>query len=475
MKKGYIPKDQRKKILLITDDIRMHSGVGSVGRELVLHTAHHFNWVNLGGAINHPDKGKRFDLSQETDKQMGLEDSSVFVYPIEGYSNAEFLRNIINMEQPDAIFLITDPRYFVWLFEIENEIRARIPIVYLNIWDDLPAPLYNRPYYESCDALLAISKQTKNINELVLGEGVKNKIIEYVPHGINTDVFFPVDKEDQEYQEFIKKITKGREYDFVMFFNSRNIRRKQIQDALLSFKLFLDSLPKEKAEKCLFILNTQPIDENGTNLFAVIEYFFGKDTKNILISGSSLAAKHLNYLYNYADVQILTSSAEGWGLSLTEALVTGTPIIGNVTGGIQDQMRFEDENGNWINFSKELPSNHTGKYKKCGEWAFPVFPNNRSLVGSIPTPYIYETRCSIEDTLKVIKEVYSLGKEELKRRGLKGREWALGDESGFTAVKMGEKVISSLDKMFSTWKPKERYEVIKFEESENLCPHNLSY
>jgi len=54
----YLPPEQRKKILLITDDIRVHSGVGTVGREVVVHTAHHFNWVNLGGSISHPEVGK---------------------------------------------------------------------------------------------------------------------------------------------------------------------------------------------------------------------------------------------------------------------------------------------------------------------------------------------------------------------------------------------------------------------------------
>ena len=47
MKKGYIPKDQRKKILLLCDDMRTHSGIGTVAKEVVLHTAHHFNRVQL--------------------------------------------------------------------------------------------------------------------------------------------------------------------------------------------------------------------------------------------------------------------------------------------------------------------------------------------------------------------------------------------------------------------------------------------
>ena len=63
MKKGYIPKDKRKKILLLSDDIRTHSGIGTMSREIVMNTCHHFNWLNLGGAVKHPENGKGFDIS----------------------------------------------------------------------------------------------------------------------------------------------------------------------------------------------------------------------------------------------------------------------------------------------------------------------------------------------------------------------------------------------------------------------------
>ena len=88
----YIPKDNRKKIILISDDIRVHSGVATIAKEIVLHTCHHFNWVNIGGAINHPDKGKKLDLSIESNKVAGIDDSHVMMYPINGYGDIEFLR-----------------------------------------------------------------------------------------------------------------------------------------------------------------------------------------------------------------------------------------------------------------------------------------------------------------------------------------------------------------------------------------------
>jgi len=473
---AYLPQNERKKILLICDDIRVHSGVATVARELVLNTAQHFNWVNIGGAINHPEQGKRLDLSSDTNDNTGLIDSSITLYPTNGYGDANLIRQLISIEKPDAIFLITDPRYFIWLFQIENEVRKKMPIIYLNIWDDYPAPMYNRGYYESCDALLAISKQTKNINELVLGDKAKKKIIEYVPHGLNEEVFTPLDKKDKELVEFRKKLFGGKEFDFVMFFNSRNIRRKQIPDTLLAYRLFVDSLTDEQARKCAFVLHTQIVDDNGTDLEAVREMLFGSDSKyNIIFSSQVLDPKGMNLLYNCSDVQILLTNNEGWGLSLTEAILAGNPIIANVTGGMQDQMRFSKK-GKWIDFDADFPSNHNGTIKEHGEWSFPVYPTNRSIQGSPLTPYIWDDRCNAEDAAEQIKIVYNLGKAKRKELGLKGREWALSDEAGFTAENMGKKVINTLDKLFKTWKPREKYEFVNANETQDkVVPHKLVY
>jgi glycosyltransferase involved in cell wall biosynthesis len=461
MKEGYLPKDQRKKILLMCDDIRMPSGIGTVGKELVIGTAHRYNWVNIGGAIKHPDAGKRLDLSPDTNVNAGIEDSSVTMYPINGYGDASLLRNIINIEKPDAIFLITDPRYWAWLFSLENEIRKNIPIAYLNIWDDYPAPYYNEAFYEACDALFGISKQTVNINKLVLGDKSKSKIIKYVPHGLNPQVYFPIKnkEKDKELQTFKKHLFGGKDYEYVVFFNSRNIRRKQVPDTILAFSHFVENLPLEKREKVALLLHTQPIDENGTDLHAVVETLV-PEYCNIIFTQGRYGPKEMNYLYNLADIQILLTSNEGWGLSLTEAMLTGTPIIANVTGGMQDQMRFEFEDGTWIDFDADFPSNHRGTYKKHGKWAFPVYPTSRSVQGSPATPYIFDDRCNWEDAAERIAEVYNLSKKERQARGNKGKEWALSNEAGFTQDHQANRIIKGMDELFSTWKPREKFEFI---------------
>ena len=474
---NYLPQNERKKIMLICDDIRVHSGVATVAREMVINTAHHFNWVNIGGAINHPEKGKRFDISGDTNTNAGIEDASVFLYPVDGYGDADLIRQLIEMEKPDALMLITDPRYFEWLFAIENEIRKQMPIIYLNIWDDLPTPLYNKSYYESCDALLAISKQTKLINELVLGEKAENKVIEYIPHGLNEKHFYPIkdEAEKAELEKMKANLFGGEEKDFVVFFNSRNIRRKQIPDTMLAFRYFLDRLPKEKAEKCAMVLHTEVISEHGTDLEAVRKILFHKYPNAIYFSTEKLLPQQLNQLYNIADAQILLTSNEGWGLSLTEAILAGTVIIANVTGGMQDQMRFEDGFGNWWDPTPELPSNHTGRLKNHGSWAFPVYPTNRSIQGSPKTPYIFDDRCTSEDACERIFEIYSLDKTLRDELGEHGRAWALG-EAGFTGEAMGDRAIMALDKLFNTWTPREKYELINCNEvKEDIINHELLY
>ena len=52
-KKGYIPKDQRKKILFLADDMRVTSGVGTMAREIIEGTAHRFNWVQVAVSYTH--------------------------------------------------------------------------------------------------------------------------------------------------------------------------------------------------------------------------------------------------------------------------------------------------------------------------------------------------------------------------------------------------------------------------------------
>ena len=471
MKKGYIPQNQRKKILMLSDDIRTHSGVGNMAKEIVVNTAHYFNWVNLGGAVKHPEAGKGFNVSEDISKIAGIEDAYVRVWAVDGYGNQDILRSVISQEKPDAIIHFTDHRYWVWLYSMENEIRQNCPLIFYTIWDDLPYPMWNREFYRSDDMLLCISKQTKNLVENVLRDHPKPGRIQYVPHGIDEKKFYPIIN-DFEFEAFKEKVLGKEKQDFVVFWNSRNIRRKNPADIILAWRIFLDQLPVEKAKKCTLLMKTEAVFEHGTDLPAVIETMCNPEIHKVKIIHKRLDEKHMNYLYNCSDAHMFFTDNEGWGLGLTESLTAGRMIIAPVQGGMQDQMRFEDKNGDWINFSTEHPSNADGKYKKCGEWAMPIFPKTRSVKGSPMTPYIFASQCSIEDAAIALMKVYKMGPEERERRVSAGREWVLSDESGFTAKVMGQRFIDNINNLLKEWKPQPRFTITKVDDSTKLNNYN---
>ena len=478
-KTGYIPKELRKNILMIVDDIRFTTGCGNMGRAIVLGSAHRFNWSIIGSGVNHPDAGKRLDMSEESNKLIGIDDSSIIMYPFNGYGNIEFVRDVIKHENIHAIFFITDPRYYEWLFKSEHELRQKVALIYLQIWDDEPGPLYNKSAYRSCDALLCISRQTESLTKIVLGEYADEKYIRYIPHGVNQNHFYPINNDHPQYaelQKFRKEILKGKEYDFILGFNSRNIRRKSIPDTLLAFKTFLDRLSPDQASRCAFVLHTQPVDDNGTDLYAVREMLFGDKQDQIIFSDLRAPTEYMNFLYNIFDVTVLLSSNEGFGLSILESLMSGTPVIGNVTGGIQDQARFEDDNGNWIEFDEKFSTNHLGRYKDCGEWFFPVFPSNVSLQGSPMTPYILDDRIDFREAADMIYEAYTSYEEALIGRGQAGRDWVMSGESMMSEDKMCQNVMGSIEDVLSEWQPRDRYHIRKIEPRPlKYLKHPISY
>ena len=469
---------KKKKILLLGDDFRLPSGIGTVSKEIIFNTVHKFDWVQIGGALQHPEAGQFLDISKDVQAETGVADASVKLIPYNGYGDRTILFAILNQEKPDAILHFTDPRYWTWLYQLEHEIRTtfKVPIAYYSIWDDLPFPMWNAPYYASCDMIMGISKQSDIIHQEVLKQNgfnvvnyddgavptnVKpNQIITgYVPHGLNHKVFKPDTKSDS-YKAMMKQWKTDAGVDFIVMWNNRNIRRKQPGDLILAFKHFVNQLPEEQRSKVALLMHTQPIDDNGTDLYAICKTL-APECK-IVFSEQKLSATDLNALYNVADVVVNIGSNEGWGLSSTEAMLSGTPIINNVTGGLQDQCGFEDEDGNWLCFDGEFTTNHMGRFKKHGIWAKPVFPSNRSLQGSPQTPYIFDDRVNFEDVGDAMMYWYNMTEETRAVCGYEGRQWSLAN--GLTSEQMGNKMIEMFTYLFeSKQESRSRYTLHKVE------------
>ena len=449
---------KKKKILLLSDDLRMTSGIATMSKEIVLGTLHKYDWVQLGASIQHPEFGKIVDVNDDVRKRTGIKNANLKIIPYNGYGDMGILRKLINEEKPDAILHFTDPHYWQWLYDNEHEIRQQVPILYYHIWDNLPDPKYNRDYYESCDWLGCISKQTygivsrvgKMIDEVTYNP-LKNWQVSYVPHGINPETFKPL----PEVSDDVKKLVYGeKEYDFILFYNNRNIRRKQPSDVIYSYKLFCDKLSKEDADKCLLLMHTASVDENGTDLPAVI-----KDLcpYNVKFTGVKLEQDKLNEIYNLVDCTINIANNEGFGLATAESLMAGTPIIASVTGGLQDQMGFGYKEDDYISFGT-LHNRRIHGSTIHGEWVIPVWPSATNLNGSVPTPYIFDDRVNNEEVSTSIGIVYGWTKEERKERGLKGREFMINNLSNKI---MCDKMIKGIETTLKNWKPRKRFDLYK--------------
>jgi glycosyltransferase involved in cell wall biosynthesis len=461
-----LPRSERKTILLLSDDLRRHSGISTMSREFVLGLCHRYNFVQLGALINHPDEGLRvFDLAESIQQETGVPDVYAKIYPSSGYGTPEIVRTLMNLEKIDGILHFTDPRYWIWLYQMEHEVRQFIPIMYYTIWDNLPDPAYNKDYYKSCDLLMSISKQTYGITKRLMKEEMHDWQFKYVPHGINQEVFKPVNKDDPKYWEFAQKAFPNGKPEFVVGFNSRNIKRKCPSDLIHAFHLFRQSLSVDLQNNVVLLMHTRKVDQAGTDLGAVIEAI--QPDLPVIFSEGEIPPNEMKYFYALCDVFVNISSNEGFGLSSAEAVTCGIPLIVNVTGGLQDQCGFKISNKYLTEEAYvSLESLHRTELKfdghlnfESGEWVKPSWPATSSLMGSVVTPYIFDDLPNVPDVAEKLKEWYHMPSELRNQKGLLGRE-AFKD-LGLTSENMCESMGKAMDGAFKNFTPRERFKLVQ--------------
>ena len=374
---------KKTKIFVISDHPFSPSGVGTQTRYFIesLIKTGEYSFICFGGAIKH----ENYQPQQIAD----YGDDWV-VYPVDGYGTQETVRSVLRTERPDLLWFMTDPRFFPWLWEIEDEIRSLVPMVYYHVWDNLPYPDFNKIWYDSCDHIACISKVTHDIVKTVSPEVDST----YLPHAVDSEIFKPLDKD--EIGQLIKD--SNLENKFIVFWNNRNARRKQSGSLIFWFAKFLNKVGKENAT---LIMHTDPKDPNGPDLLAQVNNL-GLINGEVQFSQQKVDAKQLAKIYNVADVTVNISDAEGFGLATLESLSCGTPIIVNMTGGLQEQVT---DGKNWFGVGIE--------------------PASKAVIGSQDIPYIYEDRINEDDFINALEKLYNMSKQERAELGEAGRQHVL--------------------------------------------------
>lgn len=414
------------KILSISDHPFSPSGVG-IQTRYVLESAVKsglFQVRSLGGAIKHDDY-----------KPMGTEEykEDWIVQPVDGYGNQNIIRSEINNYQPDILWFMTDPRFYGWLWEIENEIRANVPMMYYHVWDNYPYPKFNKKYYDSNDVVVTISKVTNDIVANVSPE----VDLRHIPHSIDTRVFKKYG--DKEVEQFKNNSLKEKDHNRMVFFwNNRNARRKQSGSLIYWFKDFLDVVGHDKA---MLIMHTDPKDPNGQDLVAIIEEL-KLDDGQVVISRNKYAQNLLALMYNMADCTINISDAEGFGLATLESLACETPIIVNMTGGLQEQVTNGED---WFGIGVE--------------------PTSRAIIGSQDVPYIYEDRLSKEVVVKALLKMYNMGDEKRRELGKAGREHIMKNYNFELFEKSWVDLLLQVYENHGSWNTRKKYKSWKIQEA----------
>tara|TARA_Y100000310_G_scaffold109892_1_gene108341 strand:- start:2059 stop:3345 length:1287 start_codon:yes stop_codon:yes gene_type:complete len=419
---------KKTKILTLSDHPLSPSGVGTQTKyfiEALLKTGR-YEFVCLGGAMKHAE--------YQPQRVEPWADDWV-IYPVDGYGNHEIIRSILQKERPDMLWFMTDPRFFGWLWEIENEVRANVPMMYYHVWDNIPHPHFNGRFYRSTDEIVCISKVTHDIVKTVSPEVPSY----YLPHAVNSSIFYKHKSiEEKAKIEILKNritVESSKMHQnpnkTIFFWNNRNARRKQSGTLVWWFKELLDEIGHDKAT---LLMHTDARDPHGQDLPHLIDHLHIGDGQ-ILLSTSKVDSPELSAMYNVADFTINISDAEGFGLSTLESLSCGTPIIVNMTGGLQEQVT---DGKDWFGFG--------------------IQPSSKAVIGSLEVPYIYEDRISQDDFNKALKSAINMRSAVYKKMSEKGIKHVKKNYNFENFEKQWIKIMDEAVETHGSWENRKGYD-----------------
>jgi len=381
------------------------SGVGTQARWLIhgLVSTGKYSFRCFGGAVKH-DNYESTVVNQD-----------FIIKPTDGFGDRNLLRQTLVQLRPDALLLFTDPRFFIWVWEMADEIRQICPITYWHLWDNDPWPDFNKVLYESTDLINCINWPTYKM----IKEHFPDKT-NYIPHAVPKDLYAPLS--DDVVKSFRKKLVGAeKQDDFIVGYVSRNARRKMPSDIIVSWKIFLDELEKKHGHrKATLVMHTEPLDPEGPNLYHVVDTLRVQD--NVIFSKSRVTFEEMSLLYNSFDTIVNRSANEGFGLPTLESMMCGKPIIAIKTGGL----------------TRQVENLETGEQYGVG-----MDPEVRSLVGNQMVPYIYEDLISHKTLADAYMKIYDLGTEGRKELGMKAMAHAHKDYDINQMVKQWDYTLST--------------------------------
>lgn len=329
-----IKKDQPINILFY-GDFNCTTGFGNVSKKLIDNWSKNKNFNIVVLAIN--------DMSKAPYNYQ----PNVLVIPClvadenkDSYARLELLKALYS-ESFDVFFALNDIEVLNSMTEhLANVKKERMKANKKKTKYILYTPIDSEPRPSDCavldlfDEVITYTEYAKAVLKPIVKESIWKKI-KVIPHGIDTEVFFPIYEKD----EISKTKTQIFGTDDVFVFGSvnRNSARKDLGTLMIGFAMFKHT---SQANAVLY-LHCNPQDRMGIDCYRLSErlglevgkdIFFPKDFNE----NNGISESELNKIYNTFDCFITTTTAEGWGLSIVEAMATKKLVVAPRHTSIQE-------------------------------------------------------------------------------------------------------------------------------------------
>lgn len=241
---------------------------------------------------------------------------------------------VLGKEQPDAILLVCDPATAAgWLALLRSRGFGDIPTVYYGPVEGSPIlPLYGSAFRDATAAFTITRWSSERLRE-EFGLSVP-----WVYHGVSEN-FTPA--RPGQRQELRRRM--GWDDRFVVMYCARNTARKGIDRLIKAAQLAREHVPNLRV-----YLHTAAHDERtlggalgGMDLAWLAGCYGVADCIEFapMRSGDQGVEEYrLADRYRAADLYVSTSTVEGFGLPLAEAMASGLPVVCPADGGNQQEV-----------------------------------------------------------------------------------------------------------------------------------------
>ncbi len=321
--------------ILFYGDFNCTTGFGNVSKQLIDNWSKNKNFNIVVLAIN--------DLSEKPYNYK----PNVFVIPClvadekkDTYARLELLKTLYS-ENYDVFFALNDIEVLNSITEhLSNVKKERAKANKKKTKYVLYTPIDSEPRPSDCEVLnlfdevITYTEYGKATLKPLISESQWKKI-KVIPHGIDTEVFYPIPYELQKRET--KEQLFGKSDVFVFGSVNRNSARKDLATLMIGFAMFKHT---SQANAVLY-LHCNPKDKMGIDCFRLSErlgldvgtdIFFPKDFNE----NNGISESELNKIYNTFDCFITTTTAEGWGLSIVEAMATKKLVVAPRHTSIQE-------------------------------------------------------------------------------------------------------------------------------------------